>query len=195
MSLTGTMPSEIADSFRALWNDVVNTNAQWRIYKALFNDSESTVKLLNDTAPVFFSSVQHALADSVLLCVGRLLDTRSDTNALAALPRLLAVTDPRLADTLNSMIAKAKDAATPIISHRHKRIAHTDTQVRLAKAMLQDLTVASIDKSLDSIADIMNVVESRFDTAQTNFAQTDIGDSVSDLLRDLGLARTIRHTT
>jgi hypothetical protein len=134
----------------------------WRQYEELFAVDQTTVQLLNDIAPTFFSVVQAQLWDSVMLGISRLTDppvsAGNKTLTIRALADLIdhAEVKARVVSAVTRALAAAKFART----HRNKRIAHNDL-VHVQNWASNALPGASREKiraGLKSIIDVLEIV-------------------------------------
>ena len=71
------MGPALGREFHALWNEVARLHANWKEYRALFGDAESTIAVLNETAPFFFRTIQDVLWEATLLHLSRVTDTEA----------------------------------------------------------------------------------------------------------------------
>lgn len=68
------MPAPLGELHHTLYNELAWLHLKWQDFRALFANSEQTVELLNQTAPIFFHHLQRALWEDVLRHLCRLTD-------------------------------------------------------------------------------------------------------------------------
>ena len=135
------MASKLADPsikevFEKLNDDVITLSWKWQILRTLFNTQEK-VDLLSETAPSFFQACQITFADDVYLALSRITDSpQTSGQDNLVISRLIngvdQTQDPNFYKKLKTLIDDALSACTPFRQHRHKRLAHSDLNAKLA---------------------------------------------------------------
>lgn len=138
----------------------------WKQYEALFGVDQETVRVLNETAPTFFSVVQAQLWDGVMLGISRLTDpplsAGKQTLTIRAIPNL--VTDTSVKTKVEAAINTALSEAEFTRAHRNKRIAHNDL-VHIQNQIANPLPPASRQKikaGLDAISTVLEVLNGHY---------------------------------
>lgn len=192
-----SQPSEkIVD---ALGRQITELHAEWKTLIALFGTSEEQSRFLNEVAGVFFDTVYRALLRDVLLGISRLTDRPSTTGkdnlvleCLCQLPEVAA--DETLRSTVTEKLAEIKSNSHGIREHRHKYLAHLDLNVALDRNLdlLGGLKRRDVERVLDGIAEIFNVIEQSHRDRTVMFGHVSIHDGAETLLRHLDDARSWR---
>jgi hypothetical protein len=192
------MSPQLAEVYKELIKDVNWLYFKWNIYLQLYADQEN-VKLLNNTAPTYFSVCQEMMQDDTLLAIGRLTDpaqTGSKTNL--SLQQLVDTINEVAYPVLRSEVMDVLTAAKPKFEvardHRNRRIAHIDLETRLNKhpQPLSDATKHIIEEALEAIAQALNTVERHFDT-KTEFSEQIVPNDGKTLLHWLRLGYANRQ--
>lgn len=189
------MGPDLGPLYYELRREVSWLHQKWNRYLTLFAKEEPRIDLMNDTAPAFFSQLQHQLVDDVLLHISRLAgpgkSLGKDNLALARLPDLLpdAVLQSEVSEklkTLSGLSEFAKD-------HRHRRLAHRDLALAM-KAVderpLETATRERVEHVLVEIRSVMNTVLVYFKESLVRYELTigALGD-VDSLLHYLKLGQ------
>jgi AbiU2 len=196
--MSGVMPSHLAETHHLLFQEVSWLHARWNVYCQLFVSNEQTVDLLNRSAPGFFYICQTVLIDSVLLGISRLTDPAESRNGKGkqlnlSLKRLAATVDSADYPTLRNDIDKAVLAAEAYFSFaralRHKLIAHNDLLVHQQKPVPLPTKAdrQKIETALQTIRDIMNLVEERITDSTTGYSMVALpgdGEALIACLQD-----------
>lgn len=170
------LPSEIADLFKQLWNQVAGLHFYWAALTRLFNGDPKRVWVLQNTAPAFFGLVRHSLQDSVVLSIARITDLESlgrfrnaSLAALVTASRAL-VCEP-LAAELDRDLKQVGVAAKSVRERRNRVVAHLDAPTVLSTDPdpLPGVTRAEFEAVLALIRSLMNKIESRFRRSTTAY--------------------------
>lgn len=160
------MGDELGNMYCDLNDHLLDIYLIWRQLEQLFGQDEATVKLLNQSAPLFFSVVQAQLWDSVILGISRLTDEpvmRSNKNlSIGAVPALIG--EETLKKSVKELCDKAVADAEFARKHRHKRIAHNDLKHFREKTAkpLPGVNRDKIRKSLSSICDVLHALNGHY---------------------------------
>jgi hypothetical protein len=162
--------------YSALWQAVATIHFHWHEYVELFGTKPERINLLNRAAPTFFRMLQDELWENSLLHLARLTDSaNSQGNAdrtnltIQALPAL--ITDTKLKDEVNKLIAEARKQTEFCRDWRNRRIAHRDLKLALERPTtpLAEGSRAQVKTALKTIADVLNALESHFFQSETRF--------------------------
>lgn len=183
-----SIPDPVREPFQALWSEVVRLHWRWELFKQLFVSGPRRVELLNEVAAQFFGELQFVWIDNVVLGLARLLDlARSGKRQVENLSlsllveRVSALGVHSIEPELEKHLQLLQDRGGPFVKHRHKRIAHTDLEHRLAVegSSLPNLTPNLIGETLEAIVELMNKVEGHLARSQTAYPLV-TSDSGSD---------------
>jgi hypothetical protein len=190
-------PVEIRELFSHLAGQTINMREKWTMFHALFFSSEN-VRLLNETAPTFFSWTQQALLDDLILSLLRMLDRLSTGQPNLVLQRLLDALSPdvraEIGTTLKSSLHSAHLTARTLRHHRDKRIAHHDLKILVGGVPLEPTTCTDIRQTLEHIEAFLDTIYSYFvPNTQSMWDMPNITSGSDSLLAYLRLAKDRRR--
>ncbi len=166
-------PHEVFD---ALQRQVVWLHVRWCMYKKLFPDSKATMQLLRASAPWFFLHVEDMLSDTILLQFSRLTDpprTKGKNNlSLLRLEEdhIIQKLDSEVAEQIKEAIKDLVAYCKPIRDRRNKLLAHNDLPCSLNKVPWPGgVSRELIDKALQKVWDVMDMVERFLKDEETSF--------------------------
>ncbi len=196
------LPEEIAAGFEQLSLDLTWAYARWITCSELYMRSKDRIKLLNESAPAFFSLIQRVLADDIQMALCRLADPagsgRGKTNlSLRAIANALPHTTkdaPLIAD-VQKAVGSFTDQCKPFIAQRHKRIAHRDLEVALktGATMLPKATVSMLGAALASAAEILNTIEAHYCQSETHYSGLAMSGAAEALVHDVAAGLRYRE--
>jgi hypothetical protein len=165
--MTDSIPSEIREKYKSLFNDVCHLHRKWAIFRQLFVSGEDIVELLKRVAPGFFLVCKDLLVDDVLLSISRLADPKQSFKAEnLSLEQLVRSIDagryPDLMRELEPLFSVTRDKCAFAREQRNKRIAHTDLSTKLEATSLLSPTTTNVEAALESIRALMNAIEKYF---------------------------------
>ena len=148
--------------FAELYKQISWVNLKYNEFVVLFGTSAETVGVLNESAPAFFSYLQHVMFDSVMLDIARLLDpARTGKKKNLSLDALHQVVPPSIEAKIGELILTAKTRGAFCRDWRHRRLAHNDFDLLLAPKDAKPLEPATREKirlTLEAVSDVMNAV-------------------------------------
>jgi hypothetical protein len=162
--------------YSALWQAVATIHFYWKEYVELFGTKPERIDLLNRAAPVFFRMLQDELWENSLLHLARLTDPatsqgKADRSNLTiqAFPPL--ITDPKLKDEVNRLIAEAIKQTEFCRDWRNRHIAHRDLKLALEQPTtpLAEGSRAQVKTALKAIADVLNALDGHYSQSMTGF--------------------------
>lgn len=167
------MGDQLGPLYAALWQEVAGLHMKWAEFVTLFGTKPSRIELLNKVAPEFFSIVQNALWENVLLHITRLTDPQKSGRKqnLSILSMNELIDHPETKATAGDLANKALAATTFCRDWRNRRIAHRDLDLALANGAVP-LELASREKvrdGLKALAAVLNTVESHYAGSTTYF--------------------------
>lgn len=138
---------------KAVENDLYSLRMHADFYEAFFSTNKERVDLFNSISGDTAYWMERSMFENLVLQVCRLTDKvslgKKRNVTVKALPSLLS--GPSDAE-LEIRVEKA-DAATKFARDwRNRRIAHTDEEVRLGKAMLDTASTAKLKDAIEAIA-------------------------------------------
>jgi len=160
--------------FAALWQEVVYLHIKWSEFVALYGTNPRRIKLLNGAASSFFSMLQGVLFEEILLHIARLTDppnTGKDKENLTIrnLPEL--VDHPETKEKLVTATEQAVKTSEFSRDWRNRHIAHRDLALTMGQAArpLKNASREQVRESLNTIANVLNIVEGHFTNSGTYF--------------------------
>ena len=187
------MGPELGTIYHELWNEVVWAHAKWREFQDLYF-AESTVKILNRTAPFYFSLMQDVLHREILLHLCRLTDRPQSAGRLnLALAQLENhIPDPELNQRVKEKAEIARVRTGFARSWRNRHLAHRDLHQALGNVEpLPPPTGHHIDVALESIGDVLNEVIGHYEKSKTNFKGFPIPEGAQSVVAYLRLGLTV----
>lgn len=160
------MGEDLGTVFFALYNKLIELHIVWQQYRQLYGTDRETVKLLNETAGLFFKIVQNELWDSVLLGVSRMTDppaTGKRRNVtVQSLPEL--VSEPSVRAEVEVLCQAALVHGSFARDHRNKRIAHQDHGYLTDRISnpLSGISRERVEAMLTALREVMNRVDLHF---------------------------------
>lgn len=183
------LPVEVRDLFAAVWAQVAELHASWRILSDLFTGDPIRVALLKETAPAFFLIVRRALQDAMVLRIARLTDPAKqgafENISLAALfTAVQSRTDPRTATSLASILVELKNMSKPVRTRRNRVVAHLDKPTILLQATepLPGVSREQFEQILEQMCSFLNRIEVAFGIAESHFGHVVMHGDVTALV-------------
>ncbi|MGA2065208.1 MAG: hypothetical protein ABSG86_09570 [Thermoguttaceae bacterium] len=186
----GRWGPELRTTFNLLCEQVLEAAEYWANYRALVPSREAA-DLLRSIANDFFALVQGALANSVILSLGRLSDPPGTPGRYnLSFPRLLMLIDGALDPAL---VAEAKGKWQALVAARgtlsiralrNKRLAHTDLAVVSGTTTVAGVSVGEIEALLGGMRDILETLAAR-GGVEISLDTGCQGDAARGLLRKL----------
>ncbi len=152
---------ELGILFNELWNETAWLHLKWGEYVELFGTSPSRIDLLNQSAPLFFRTVQDTLWESVLLHIARLLDPpQSMGKSNLSLQRLPNLLNEEISATVSTQINDAKIKTEFCRDWRNRHIAHHDLELALGEELtpLASASRLQVKQALESIVKVLNTI-------------------------------------
>lgn len=163
---------EFGNFFDKIRYEVILLHFKWSEFEELYSQ-EDRVELMNKIAPNFYFYLQNLLLDDVILGITRLTEPKTDKqgNTRLTLWTLVNFTNPPLKGELSKLLKKIKEEASFSYDRRNRKIAHFDQDLALNEHA-EPLEIASRDRIngvMDSIAELMNLVERHYMDATTHY--------------------------
>jgi hypothetical protein len=164
------LPDDVRDSFMWLCQEMANLALKWRLYLDLFGEEE-TRGLLQDTADQAFHAIEESIRVDVTITISRMADpvTSSGKENLSFAKIAKHFEDDA---ALKAEIETFQKACEPMLTLRHKLIAHNDLKTKLdpENNLLPGIGRPDIETIIASAAKALNIVagdhaatEMRFD--------------------------------
>lgn len=157
-------PHTFQELLKAIDDKMFMLQATWRIYRQLFGTSEARVELLNKFVPDGAGIIQRVLLDSVILAICRLCDAPGERrNKNLTLMRLVESLSPqpdaKQAAYFDKKLNSVKGLVDALRKHRHKRIAHSDLSIAMAKMdVLPGVSRQVVEDVLQAIRELLNTI-------------------------------------
>jgi hypothetical protein len=190
------MGPELGELFTVLSFELTWLFMHWKQWLVLFTAGQARVDILNRTASMFFGLLQSTIWNETMLSITRLTaPERSMGKENLTIRRFPAlVSDEQLSTKLQTAIDKLVLKTASAYDQRNRYIAHRDLALSLGRESrpLAPSSHQEVDEMLDSIAGILNSIESHYcggsTTAYRTSVVTDDAESVLYYLR-AGLRR------
>lgn len=172
------MPAAVREPFEVLWQETVHLHHRWEAFKYMYFNTRR-VELINAQASSYFGLDQRIWVESIVLGIARVLDGTRGTASLRLLVKRMASSGPsNVVSDLEDRLQKLEAFGAVIEEHRNARIAHTDPVHHPSggKEDLPPIHVMTIDKILEGIAEVMNVVGRAIGHGTTLYTGTELSD-------------------
>jgi hypothetical protein len=178
------MGESVGTIFDALLYEVYWVHDKWNEYVTLFATNDKRIELMNESAPAFFRTVQDTLWEAVLLHICRITDpAKSAGKKNLTLKRLENNLERSpIAHPVRELVTLASDSSDFARDWRNRTLAHKDLELSLKKDVkpLAEASRIAINKSLESIYAVINLVSTHYLDTEYDFSSDD-GDAVSVL--------------
>jgi len=170
------MPESVQEIYGWLEDELIWTREKWHTFTGLFRNlkgNESVAIQVNRFASEFFLLCQEVLGHDVILALCRMNDpAKSGGNMNMTLEQLVNVVDKDCED-IGPRLKEARKlvtlAMTPLREHRNKSLGHNDFKRCSSDEAAPGVKYAAVDKSLESVEHMMNVVRLQYDGCDTSF--------------------------
>jgi hypothetical protein len=180
------MGEELGLLYSELWQQLVWLHTKWEQYVVLFGKTESRVKLLNASAPMFFRVVQDTLWEDSVLHVARLTDSPASMNKPNLSIRRIAdlIDDQPVRTVIEALVQEALDASEFCRDWRNRHIAHRDLDLALKRAVnpLKTGSREKVGKAMDALEAVLNAVAEHYLASTTSFDMDTSGSGALSLL-------------
>ncbi|MCA9090842.1 MAG: hypothetical protein KDA90_19650 [Planctomycetaceae bacterium] len=172
------LPSSIRDIFDFIEKSLVLICERWDIVNSLYRSGSVRIRLLNQTAPGFFSSIQPILYYDVVLSICRTADPpKQGKYENASIEQLIEAIgksshhDEGLLQQLKDAAANLQRCCDDMRPIRNKRMAHSCLRVALDLTLQENLGVAphTIEDAIKEIERILNLVRIHFGDGERRF--------------------------
>ena len=163
---------ELGSLYHGLWNELARLYSKWDEYVELFGTKPSRLELLNNSAPLFFRTVQESLWESTLIHITRITDPpKSCGKDNLSITRLPFLVDEKLKDVISERIDVAIEKSKFCRDWRNRRIAHNDLSLALGSGAvpLEPASRAKIKDALKCIASVLNTIEEHYMDSTMDF--------------------------
>lgn len=171
--------------YYALYHEVAWLHAKWGQYRILFAQSQERVELLNRIAGFFFSVIQRALWEDVVLHIARLTDPPQSLGKdnLTLLRLTAALQIPELVPEIENLVRQARADAEFARVWRNRNLAHLDLDLAMDRATpLPRISRANIEQALGAVRAVLNRIEGHFFRREVGFALFIAHDDAENLV-------------
>jgi hypothetical protein len=171
----GVIPSEIAEIFVKLEEQVLWLLLHWQVYSQLFNHSKQRRRMLKECANIAFFSFEIGLESEILMSLSRLTDEplSGDKERLSfekLHSQIRAAREDELSRKLRVLIKDIRNKCDKIRDHRDNLLAHLNFNINMRKVPTPDLATASdIEAAIKSVAQYMNTIQEHYGQKSTNY--------------------------
>jgi hypothetical protein len=180
------MGDELGAVFYKIYNQVIFLHKQWYNYLELFGVDEKRIHVLNESASFFFFIVQKGLFENIIMSIARLTDPektgRYKNLSILTLPGLIQDEELKkeVALQIDWILLNAVAFAR---EWRMKKFAHSDYDISLGKATLQEeASKQNIKLALESIRNLLNSITFHYLNYRTYFENKDTTRGSKSLL-------------
>ena len=178
------------DPFRRLFDYIVWLYASWQTYSDLFGHSEERIAKLNRRTGFVFRVFQDSLLEDIQLEIAKLFDRATvmghDT---LTFPRILKDMDLPVGDPKRVELEKNSEAlkvkCEPIITHRHRRLAHNDKAVAMDEEVLPGVSRSMIGDAVEGIGNLYSDISLALYERAVFFDVLKVEHPVNELVRVL----------
>lgn len=170
------MGDDLGLIFWRLFNECAWLHVKWREYVRLFGVDEARIELLNKTAPGFFRLVEDSLFEDVVLHIARLTDPErvgsSGGRATLTVQRLPKLVAEAIRPEVGAKLTLALEVTAFARDWRNRHVAHLDLHLALDQGAepLAHASRQSVRTGLDSITDLLNIVETHYRGGPVEYA-------------------------
>jgi hypothetical protein len=169
------MGPEFGSLFQFLYNEITWMTVKWLQFKELYSKSEDRIKLMNQSAPFFFFTIQKVLWEDSILGIAKIAVDPSKTSGYenANLKALGEIIDDQ--KTRNDYLNKLKpieENANKCKQARNKLIAHFDYQASLSQQkepFFKEISKQEIEDLVEGIHQLYNMVSRKYLGRETVF--------------------------
>jgi hypothetical protein len=167
------MGSDLGELYYYLWQELSILYSKWNEFVELYVKKQSRIELMNNTSPSFLRIVEDILWENIALGISKITDPSQtfgkDNLTICKIPDLLPDTDFKMEIIL--AIDKAKLSAQFSRDWRNRKISHSDYLLKTGKAtkQLESATKDKIDEALISIAEVLNLISTKYKNSTTSF--------------------------
>ena len=138
---------EFGSLYNLLYNEIIWLHYKWTEFEELYGIEESRIKIMNNTAPSFFSMIQKILWENIISGIARITgqqETEGENNmTITAVPEL--INDQKLKESVEIKIKTILEKTNFCRDWRNRKIAHYD----------YDLSINSNAKPLEKASKIL----------------------------------------
>lgn len=185
------MGEALGKQYSALFHEITALHLYWNEFIELFGTNDKRIKRLNQTAPGFFQMLQEQQFETNMSHLARLTDAPKSMGkenlTVRSLPNL--VIDKGLKDRLAAQIDLVIQKTKFCRDWRNRRFAHHDLKLAIGDGQAMPLTMATkeqVAEALQSLADLMNVMERFYYKNVCSFNDVAAHGGAATLLHMLG---------
>jgi hypothetical protein len=185
-----TTSTNTGDPFRRLFDYIVSLHVHWETYRDLFGHSDDRIKRLNRRTGFVFRVLQDALLENIQLEIAKLFDrpemSGHETLTLSGVLRdaPLPKNEPKR-HQLEADLAALKLMCAPIITHRHRRLAHNDKAIAMDQEVLPGVSRRMIGDAIAGIAKLYSDISIALSDTEVKFDVMRLEHTVDDLMQVL----------
>jgi hypothetical protein len=167
------MGAELGIPFYYLWQEVSWLYSKIEEFTTLFAQKPTRIDLMNEAAPFFFRIVEDILWENIVLSISRITDPAKtgdkENLSVQMLPSLIK--ELKLKTEVQSLVDESLIKVKFCKDWRNKRLAHRDLSFAIEDGIkqLEKITLNKIDNAIDSLADILNSIDSYYCDSTTYF--------------------------
>lgn len=181
---------KLIDDFKMFRDHCIIIRRDYNTYNELFFSGED--EILNKTAVVFFNDIAEIMHRDWILQVCKLMDP-SETKRKGIISENISIDlinsqltrEGLLSDDISNLSELILKYVRKLIPARHKRIAHSDREHQINKAVLGDTTEDELENFLENIQQYCDTVGRAIGIGPLDFTSSSCEGDVHDLLKVL----------
>ncbi len=144
-------------------NELISLHVKWQEFRVLYAESKDVIDILNESAEVFFGSLQDILWKDVLLHLCRLTDNKKvkgkETLSVFQFPQ--HIKDQGLKEKVENAANEACTKAKFARDWRNRRLAHRELPALTGQKSkpLASASRAHVEEVLESMRNFINLIE------------------------------------
>jgi len=170
------MGKELGTPFYHLWQEVSWIYSKIEQFAILFARKPTRIDIMNESAPYFFRIVEDLLLENIILSIARITDPPNKFGnknlSIQMFPSLVSE------DGFRSQVKNLVDISLGKVNFcrdwRNKRLAHLDLTLAIMEGIqpLDKITLNKLNDAIDSIADVLNIIDGYYCNSTTYFKLT-----------------------
>jgi hypothetical protein len=157
---------EFGNLYTSLYNEMSRLYVKWEQFETLYASKPSRISILNQTAPLFFRTVQDLLWEDILLHIARMVDKtnfgKRENLSIRWIPEY--VQDKIKKAEITGKVDEAVSLTSFAVDWRNRRIAHRDRLLLTNPTVvpLETATILKVKEAFKSLESVLNWVESTY---------------------------------
>jgi len=153
---------EFGSLYNLLYNEIIWLHYKWTEFEELYGIEESRIKIMNNTAPSFFSMIQKILWENIISGIARITgrqETEGENNmTITAVPEL--INDQKLKESVEIKIKTILEKTNFCRDRRNSKTPLYDyeTSINSKAKPLEEASQILVKESLYEITTLINLI-------------------------------------